>query len=178
MSDVIDLNSNEVSSYYTYEPDLKIGEALAHIVAAASIVEELEGESEEVKETVRKYTDAWIVAVAPLDYVPGMAEVVGSKINKKLTKIFPDISEDELGETFEIVIEAKRKLEEGEVPFNYQEVEVRTEKVLRALGVDLSYIQKFITGDLNKRLLRLISIFVLAIGIASIWDQKWIAEYQ
>nr|WP_230951548.1 hypothetical protein [Sulfolobus acidocaldarius] len=107
-----------------------------------------------------------------------MAEVVGSKINKKLTKIFPDISEDELGETFEIVIEAKRKLEEGEVPFNYQEVEVRTEKVLRALGVDLSYIQKFITGDLNKRLLRLISIFVLAIGIASIWDQKWIAEYQ
>ena len=173
MSDVIDYSNSE-----SLLQDLKIGEAVAHIVAAASIVEELEGESEEVKETVRKYVDAWISALVPIDYVPGMAEVIGSKITKKLTQIFDEVSEKELGETLELVIEAKRELEEGNLPYYYKEVEVRIERILRALGVDLSYVYRFLDGNTNKRLLRLISILAVSIGIASVWDPKWTAESQ
>jgi hypothetical protein len=173
MSDVIDYSNSESLLH-----DLKIGEAVAHIVAAASIVEELEGESEEVRETVRKYVDAWISALVPIDYVPGMAEVIGSKISKKLTQIFDEVSEKELGETLDLVIEAKRELEEGNLPYYYKEVEVRVERILRALGIDLSYVYKFLDGNTNNRLLRLISILVVSIGIASVWDPKWTVESQ
>ncbi|MDT7875221.1 hypothetical protein WIW90_04240 [Sulfolobaceae archaeon RB850M] len=173
MSDVIDYSNSESLLH-----ELKIGEAVAHIVAAASIVEELEGESEEVRETVRKYVDAWISALVPIDYVPGMAEVIGSKISKKLTQIFDEVSEKELGETLDLVIEAKRELEEGNLPYYYKEVEVRVERILRALGIDLSYVYKFLDGNTNNRLLRLISILAVSIGIASVWDPKWTVESQ
>jgi hypothetical protein len=173
MSDVIDYSNSESLLH-----ELKIGEAVAHIVAAASIVEELEGESEEVRETVRKYVDAWISALVPIDYAPGMAEVIGSKISKKLTQIFDEVSEKELGETLDLVIEAKRELEEGNLPYYYKEVEVRVERILRALGIDLSYVYKFLDGNTNNRLLRLISILAVSIGIASVWDPKWTVESQ
>ncbi|MFP3225646.1 MAG: hypothetical protein RXQ80_01795 [Sulfolobaceae archaeon] len=173
MSDVIDYSNSESLLH-----ELKIGEAVAHIVAAASIVEELEGESEEVRETVRKYVDAWISALVPIDYVPGMAEVIGSKISKKLTQIFDEVSEKELGETLDLVIEAKRELEEGNLPYYYKEVEVRVERILRALGIDLSYVYNFLDGNTNNRLLRLISILAVSIGIASVWDPKWTVESQ
>lgn len=173
MSDVIDYSNSESLLH-----ELKIGEAVAHIVAAASIVEELEGESEEVRETVRKYVDAWISALVPIDYVPGMAEVIGSKISKKLTQIFDEVSEKELGETLDLVIEAKRELEEGNLPYYYKEVEVRVERILRALGIDLSYVYKFLDGNTNNRLLRLISILAVSIGIAGVWDPKWTVESQ
>jgi len=173
MSDVIDYSNSESLLH-----ELKIGEAVAHIVAAASIVEELEGESEEVRETVRKYVDAWISALVPIDYVAGMAEVIGSKISKKLTQIFDEVSEKELGETLDLVIEAKRELEEGNLPYYYKEVEVRVERILRALGIDLSYVYKFLDGNTNNRLLRLISILAVSIGIASVWDPKWTVESQ
>jgi len=173
MSDVIDYSNSESLLH-----ELKIGEAVAHIVAAASIVEELEGESEEVRETVRKYVDAWISALVPIHYVPGMAEVIGSKISKKLTQIFDEVSEKELGETLDLVIEAKRELEEGNLPYYYKEVEVRVERILRALGIDLAYVYKFLDGNTNNRLLRLISILAVSIGIASVWDPKWTVESQ
>ncbi|MFP3259570.1 MAG: hypothetical protein RXQ22_01515 [Sulfolobus sp.] len=173
MSDVIDYSNSESLLH-----ELKIGEAVAHIVAAASIVEELEGESEEVRETVRKYVDAWISALVPIDYVPGMAEVIGSKISKKLTQIFDEVSEKELGETLDLVIEAKRELEEGNLPYYNKEVEVRVERILRALGIDLSYVYKFLDGNTNNRLLRLISILAVSIGIAGVWDPKWTVESQ
>jgi hypothetical protein len=173
MSDVIDYSNSESLLH-----ELKIGEAVAHIVAAASIVEELEGESGEVRETVRKYVDAWISALVPIDYVPGMAEVIGSKISKKLTQVFDEVSEKELGETLDLVIEAKRELEEGNLPYYYKEVEVRVERILRALGIDLSYVYKFLDGNTNNRLLRLISILAVSIGIASVWDPKWTVESQ
>jgi hypothetical protein len=181
MSDVIDNSSSYITNNeysQTVDVNLRIGEALSHILAAASIVEELEGESEEVKETVRRYVDAWVSFLVPIDYSPGMAEVVGSKINKKLTKIFPEITEDELGETLDMVIEAKRELSNGNLPVFYKEVEVRIERVLRVLGIDLSEIKKFLEGDIIKQQLRLISIFAIAIAIASVWDSKWIADYQ
>lgn len=173
MSDVIDY-----SNYQFETQELRIGEAVAHIVAAASIVEELEGDLPEVRETVRRYVDAWISALVPLDYVSGMAEVVGSKINKKLTQIFPDITENEFAETLETVIDAKKSLDNGEIPANFREVEVRIEKVLRVLGIDLSDVKVFLNVDLHKRLLRMISLLAIAIGISAVWDPKWIAEYQ
>ena len=173
MSDVIDYSNSQLE----FE-DLKIGEATAHIIAAASIVEELEGELPEVKETVRKYVDAWISYLVPIEYVPGMAEVVGSKINKKITQVFPEISEDELAETLELAIDMKRNLDNNQIPEYYKEFEVRTEKMLRILGIDLSDVKVFLDVDLHKRLVRLVSILSIAIGISSVWDPKWIVEYQ
>ncbi|BCU69007.1 hypothetical protein [Stygiolobus caldivivus] len=179
MSDVIDNSSSYINDYtQTFDEDLRIGEALSHILAAASIVEEIEGETDDIKETVRRYVDAWIASLVPINYSPGMAEVIGSKINRKLTKIFPDVTEDDLGETLEMVIEAKREVNNGNLPPNYKEVEVRIEKILRILGVDLSVLNKFLEGDIITQQSRLISAFAIAIAIASVWDPKWIADYQ
>ena len=168
MSDVIDYSNSQLE----FE-DLKIGEATAHIIAAASIVEELEGDLPEVKDTVRRYVDAWISYLVPIDYVPGMAEVIGNKINKKITQIFPEINEDELAETLELTIDVKRNLDNNQIPACYREFEVRAEKILRVLGIDLSDIKVFLDTDLHKRLVRLVSILSMAIAISSVWDPKW-----
>jgi len=173
MSDVLDYSNSQLE----FE-DLKIGEAAAHIIAAASIVEELEGELPEVKDTVRRYVDAWVSYLVPLEYVPGMAEVIGSKINKKLTQIFPEVSEDELAETLELTIDLKKNLDNNQIPEYYREFEVRAEKILRVLGIDLNDVKVFLDADLHKRLLRLVSILSIAIAISSVWDPRWIAEYQ
>lgn len=173
MSDVVDYSNSHLEFQ-----DLKIGEATAHIIAAASIVEELEGELPEVKDTVRRYVDAWISYLVPIEYVPGMAEVIGSKINKKLTQIFPEINEDEFAETLELTIDMKRNLDNNQIPEYYREFEVRTEKILRTLGIDLSDIKAFLDVDLHKRLVRLVAILSIAIGISSVWDPKWIVGYQ
>lgn len=173
MSDVIDYSNSQTEFI-----DLRIGEATAHIIAAASIVEDIEGELTEVKDTVRRYVDAWISYLVPIEYVPGMAEVIGSKINKKLTQIFPEISENELAETLELTIDIKKSLDNNEIPSTYKEFEVRSEKVLRVLGIDLDDLRNFLEIDLHKRLLRLVSILALAVGISAVWDPKWIVEYQ
>ncbi|BFI75099.1 hypothetical protein [Sulfurisphaera ohwakuensis] len=173
MSDVIDYSNSQ----FEFE-NLRIGEATAHIIAAASIVEELEGNLPEVNETVRRYVDAWISYLVPIDYVPGMAEIIGNKVNKKITQIFPEITEEELAETLEMTIDMKKSLDNNEIPVFYKEFEVRTEKVLRILGIDLNDIKIFLDVDLYKRLTRLVSILAIAIGISAIWDPKWIVEYQ
>lgn len=46
--------ANNLTDYV--EEELRVGEALAHILAAASVVIELEGESDDIKETVRRYS--------------------------------------------------------------------------------------------------------------------------
>jgi len=173
MSDVVDYSNSHLEFQ-----DLKIGEAAAHIIAAASIVEELEGDLPEVKDTVRRYVDAWISYLVPIEYVPSMAEVIGSKINKKLTQIFPEINEDEFAETLELAIDIKRSLDNNQIPEYYREFEVRTEKILRTLGIDLSDVKAFLDEDLHKRLTRLVAILSIAIGISSVWDPKWIVGYQ
>jgi len=173
MSDVVDYSNSRLEFQ-----DLKIGEAAAHIIAAASIVEELEGDLPEVKDTVRRYVDAWISYLVPIEYVPGMAEAIGSKINKKLTQIFSEINEDEFAETLELTIDMKRNLDNNQIPEYYREFEVRTEKILRTLGIDLSDIKTFLDVDLHKRLVRLVAILSIAIGISSVWDPKWIVGYQ
>lgn len=173
MSDVIDYSN----SHLEFE-DLRIGEAAAHIIAAASIVEELEGDLPEVRDTVRRYIDAWISYLVPIEYVPGMAEVIGSKINKKLTQIFPDVSEEELAETLELIVDMKKNLDNNQIPEYYKEFEVRVEKILRILGIDLLDVKEFLDVDLYKRLMRLVSIISIALGISSVWDPKWIVEYQ
>ncbi|BFH73574.1 hypothetical protein SJAV_15180 [Sulfurisphaera javensis] len=173
MSDIIDYSNSQFEFI-----DLKIGEATAHIIAAASIVEELEGDLPEVRETVRRYVDAWISYLVPIEYLPGMAEVIGSKINKKITQIFPDLTEDELAETLELTIDMKKSLDNNEIPSFYKEFEVRVEKVLRSLGIDLNDVKAFLNVDLHKRLVRLVSILAIAIGISAVWDPKWIVGYQ
>ena len=173
MSEVLDFSNSELE----FE-NLKIGEATAHIIAAASIVEELEGELPEVKDTVRRYVDAWISYLVPIEYVPGMAEVIGNKINRKITQIFPEISEEEFAETLEMTIDVKRNLDNNQIPEYYREFEVRAEKVLRVLGIDLNDIKAFLDSDLHKKLLRLVSILSIAIAISSVWDTKWTVEYQ
>ncbi|EWG07840.1 MAG: hypothetical protein ASUL_02314 [Candidatus Aramenus sulfurataquae] len=158
---------------------IKIGEATAHILAAASIVEAIEGETEEVKETVRRYVDAWIAEVVPIKYFPGLAELISSRLKRKLTEVFDEISEDELGETLEVVAEFKKGLDNGEILYNYDEVEVRIERVMRALGIDLNAFSHLLeVSYLNEKFSRLISIFTVTIGIASVWDKTWTAESQ
>ncbi len=157
---------------------VKIGEAVSHIIAAASIVEAIDGETEDVKETVRRYVDAWISEMVPIKYIPGTAELIGGKIKKRITEIFDEISEEELGETLDAVIVFKKSLESGEFVYNYDDIEVRIERILRALGIDMNVFSGVLDTNLNEKFTRLLSIFTLAIGIASVWDRKWIAESQ
>lgn len=156
---------------------VKVGEAVAHIIAAASIVESIEGEIDDVKETVRRYVDAWISEMVPIKYIPGTAEIIGGKIKRRITEIFDEISEKELGETLEAVSDFKKSLDSGELTYNYDEIEVRIERVLRSLGIDINVFSGVLdVSDINERFSRLISIFTLAIGISSVWDKKWIVE--
>ena len=158
--------------------EIKVGHALAHIVAAASIVEEIEGELPEVNETVRKYADAWIMEMAPIEYYPGLAEMLGCRIKKKLTQIFDEVTEDELATTLDDAVSLKRALDNGEIVYNYADIEVRVERVLRALGVDINDFATVLdTPDFYLKLRRLLAILVVAIGISSV-RSKWIAESQ
>lgn len=166
--------SNNVSS----TEEIKVGHALAHIVAAASIVEEIEGELPEVNGTVRKYADAWIMEMAPIDYYPGLAEMLGCRIKKKLTQVFDEITEEEFATTLDDVIELKRALDSGEIIYNYADIEVRVERLLRALGVEINDFASVLdTPDFYLKLRRLLAILVVAIGISSV-RTKWIAESQ
>jgi hypothetical protein len=172
-------NIIDVFTNYEEEEKIKVGEALAHILAAASIVIDLEGESDEVKNTLRKYVDLWISKVSPIDYSPGMAEVIGIRIKKKITDIFDELSEEELGETLDFIIDIKKKLDKKFIEINVIDLEVRVERILRALGIDISELKQFFTfSDIEKRANRLISLLTVAIGIASVWDEKWIVESQ
>ncbi|EZQ10797.1 hypothetical protein CM19_02895 [Candidatus Acidianus copahuensis] len=162
----------------TFPQDMRVGSALSHIVAAASIVEELEGESEDVDLTVIKYVDAWINEMLPINYKPGLAEVLGSKIKKKLTGIFPEISENELGTTLDEAIEVKNSIEHGEIIYDYADLEVRIERVLRSLGVDINYFSNYLeTNNFGEKVNNLLSLLVLTIGIAAV-RKKWTAELQ
>ena len=177
MSTEVDSN-NIVDVFTTYE-DLKAGEALAHILAAASIVTEIEGDNIEIKDTVRKYVDLWISKVSPIDYSPGLAEVIGMKLKKNLIKIFEEISEKELGETLDLIIDVKQKADVGVIDVDFMELEVRVERILRALGIDLNEMGRFFNFmDPIKKINRLISILTVAIGIAAVWDGRWIVESQ
>lgn len=158
--------------------EIKVGEALAHILAAASVVEALEGESKEVDEVVNKYVDLWIIEMAPIEYYPGLAEMLGGRISKKLTQIFDEISEDELGSTLEDALQMKKSLDSGEIIYNYADMEVRTERILRALGVDINEFGSVLdTNDFYLKMKRILSILTVTIGIASVRG-KWIAESQ
>ncbi|WP_338603612.1 hypothetical protein V6M85_04665 [Sulfolobus tengchongensis] len=180
MSTEID-SKNVTTDLFTIneEEELKVGEALAHILAAASIVIRLEGESEDIKNTIMKYVDLWVSKVSPLDYSPGMAEVIGSKLKRKITDVFDEIDEDELGEILDFVVNTKKKLNDKVVEVDILELEVKVERILRVLGIDVSDIKQFFDFiDIEKRANRLISLLTVAVGIASIWDGRWIAESQ
>jgi hypothetical protein len=179
LSTEIDSKNVSMDMFTTYEEELRVGEALAHILAAASIVIELEGESEEVRNTIMKYVDLWISKLSPIDYSPGMAEVIGSKVRKKITNIFDKISENELGDILDFIIDVKRKLDIGTLETEILELEVRVERVLRVLGIDINDIRQFFDfTNAEKRANRLIALATVSIGIASVWDEKWTAELQ
>ncbi|QGA53518.1 hypothetical protein GFS03_02385 [Sulfolobus sp. E5-1-F] len=179
MSTEIDNKNVLTDMFTTYEEELRVGEALSHILAAASIVIELEGESEEVRNIIMKYVDLWISKLSPIDYSPGMAEVIGSKIKRKITSIFNEISENELGDILDFIIEVKRKLDMGTFETEILELEVRVEKVLRVLGIDINDVRQFFDfTSTEKRASRLIALATVSIGIASVWDEKWTVELQ
>ncbi len=155
--------------------ELRIGEAVAHIVSASSIVEELGEWDYTVQETMRKYVDLWIVEMSPISYIPGMVEALGDMINKKVTEIFESISEDELGYSLDLLLDFKRRFESGIFSIDQADIEVRCERILNSLGVDVNKLAKFIEKD---KINGLISAVVIALGIASVRDRKWTPESQ
>lgn len=170
--------SIESNNNFSKTEEVKVGHALAHIVAAASIVEGIDGELPEVNETVRRYADAWIMEMAPIEYYPGLAEMLGCRIKKKLTQIFDEVTEDEFATTLDDAIDLKKSLDSGEIIYNYADIEVRIERILRALGVEINDFATVLdTSDFYLKLRRLLAILVVAIGIASV-RSKWIAESQ
>ncbi|QKR00499.1 hypothetical protein GWK48_09050 [Metallosphaera tengchongensis] len=155
------------------------GEAAAHILAAVSILKGLNELNLESLEIARRYVDNWISTLVPLEYIPGMAEFVGGKLKRSLMDVFDEISEEELGETLEILTTVKRSLDMGDIPYNIAEAEVRMERVFRALGLEMNDFGRFLeNSDLLQKMRRTVSLFALAVGIASVWDRKWIAESQ
>ncbi|BBG25417.1 hypothetical protein [Sulfuracidifex tepidarius] len=155
--------------------ELRIGEAVAHIVSASSIVEGLGECDYTVQETMRKYVDLWIVEMSPISYVPGMVEALGDMITKKITEIFENISEDELGYSLDLLLDFKRRFESGILSIDQADIEVRCERILNSLGVDVNKLAKFIERD---KINGLISAVVIALGIASVRDRKWTPESQ
>ncbi|MEM0173101.1 MAG: hypothetical protein QXV69_04720 [Sulfolobaceae archaeon] len=182
MSSSVDISNNSIVTPFDIEKidDSSIGYELARLISIESIVEGIEGKrDEDLEELIKGYLTKWISLISPIEYVPGMIEVIASKINKRLSKVIGEISEDDLGEVFSEVVRAKRGLEEKTLIENWTSLEVKIMRILRCLGVDLNEVNSFINvSDSLKRAYRLISIFVIAIGIASIWDEKWIAGYQ
>ncbi|ABP94840.1 MULTISPECIES: hypothetical protein [Metallosphaera] len=155
------------------------GEAAAHVIAAASVLKNLNELTEESLEVVRKYVDNWILSVIPLDYIPGMAEYLGGKLTKSILDVFEDVSEEELGETLEMITLAKKSLDSGDVPFNFAEVEVRIERVFRALGLEMNDFGRFLeNSNIVEKMKRTVTLFTLAIGISSVRDRIWIVESQ
>jgi len=155
--------------------DLRIGEAVAHIVSASSIIEQLGEWDYDVQETVRKYVDFWIVEMSPIPYVPGLVETIGDMVDKRITQIFDNISEEELGYSLDLLLEFKRKSESGFITFDQGDLEVRCERILSALGVDVNKLGTFLEKD---RIGVLISSVVIAVGISSVRDRKWTQESQ
>ncbi|AWR98838.1 hypothetical protein [Metallosphaera hakonensis] len=155
------------------------GEAVAHIVAAASVLKSMGELSLDVVEIVRKYVDNWIMSMVPLDYIPGMAEYLGGKLNKSILDVPNEVSEEEFGETLEIITSVKKSLDMGEIPYNFGDAEVRIDRVFRGLGLDANDFGRFV-GEVNllEKMKRTITLFVLAIGIASVRDKLWIVESQ
>ncbi|MEM0168461.1 MAG: hypothetical protein QXF40_02950 [Metallosphaera sp.] len=155
------------------------GEALAHIVAAASILKSMNELTLDSVEIVRKYVDNWIMSVVPLDYVPGMAEFLGGKLRRSILDVLDEISEEELGQTLEMIPPIKRSIDEGDVPLDFAEAEVRMERVLRSLGLEVNELGRFLENlAILEKMKRLITLFVLAIGISSVRDRLWIVESQ
>ncbi|MCY0849164.1 hypothetical protein [Sulfuracidifex metallicus] len=163
------------SRSYVSDFDLKIGEAVAHIVSASSVVEQLGEWNSSLQETVRKYVDFWIVEMSPISYIPGMVEAIGDMINKRITGILDEISEGELGYSLDVILEFKRKTDLGIPTMEQADVEVRCERILTALGVDINKLARFLERD---RLNGLISAVVIAIGISSVRDRQWTQESQ
>ncbi|WP_238025522.1 MULTISPECIES: hypothetical protein [Metallosphaera] len=155
------------------------GEAAAHVIASASALKNMNELTLESLETVRKYVDNWIMSVVPLDYIPGMAEYLGGKLTKSILDVFEEISEQELGETLEMITLAKKSLDKGDVPFNFAEVEVRIERVFRALGLEMNDFGRFLeNSNIVEKMKRTVTLFTLAVGISSVRDRLWIAESQ
>ncbi|EHP70677.1 hypothetical protein MetMK1DRAFT_00011800 [Metallosphaera yellowstonensis MK1] len=169
----------ENRSNLTSEFEAGAGEAAAHIMAAASIIKGLGEWSLQVSETVRKYVDNWILTLVPLTYVPGMAEAVGSRLKRPIFDIFDEVGEEELATTLELVTEVKRSLDEGNVPYNFPEMEVRVERVMRALGLDVNEFGGFLEASgIIIKMQRMVTLFAIVVGISSVWDRQWIAESQ
>jgi hypothetical protein len=175
MSTDVEIKSNLIE----LKNPISLGSEISRIIASASVIEELEGMDEELKEVLRRSIDLWIIQISPIEYVPGLIDTIAMNIKNRLTRIFNEVSEEELAIVLDMVTEIKNKLENGIVPMEANEVEVRINKILKAIGINLSRLERFLNlNDSKKRLYRLISIFTIAIGISVMWDEKWIAEFQ
>jgi len=140
------------------------------------VVGELLEDDEELRETVMRYVDLWIGELAPLDYIDGMAEVVGDQVKVRPWQVFHQIDEDELSETLDYAVRFKRAREFGKPTMDASDLEVRIERILRALGVSIESLSKFEdTRDPNGKTKVLVTALALAIGIAAV-RRNWAQE--
>ncbi|BBD72922.1 hypothetical protein HS1genome_1311 [Sulfodiicoccus acidiphilus] len=161
----------------TEELELRTGEALAHVLATASVAFEFLGEDLELEDTVRRYVDRWIAELVPLDYVDGMAEVVGEQLNAKPWEVFENVSEDELSLALEYAVQFKRRLNSGALMIGAEDLEVRVERILRSMGVKTEELYRFENStDPSSRTKVLVTALALAFGISSVRGRSWAQE--
>ncbi len=163
MDSMIDVETlPEVS--LSYSDEIVYGEALAHVISAASVLKGLGEYDEEAKEVVLKYFDMWLNTIKPIMYKNGMAEVIGSKLRGGLVELFNSITEDELGDLLSSITDLKNS--ENFDMNDVKELLYYTAKLLEGMGVSLYDLKDYLIYDDPRLLLEGIAATVaLTLGI-------------
>ena len=150
-------------SFENYE-ELDYGEALAHVISAASILKGIGEFDEPAKEVVLKYFDLWLDAVKPIRYREGLAEVIGERLRGGLVELFNSITEDELGGLLSGI--ARLKSSPSLNPNDVKELLYYASKLLEGLGISLYDVKDYVNYDDPRLLLEgITAVVAITLGI-------------
>lgn len=153
--------------------NLGIGEALAHLLSAASVVDKLGEFGQEEKAMLMRYIDNWIVSLSPIQYQPGIVDKVADSLVRRTLDILDFIPEDELTFVLEGSVYFSSTIRGGENhEVDLNDLEDGIVKVLKAFGVDVDSIGVY-QGDINKRLSLLIAYLSVAMVIGMVSEKLW-----
>lgn len=159
------INTEEITqvSFENYE-ELDYGEALAHVISAASVLKGLGEFDETAREVVLKYFDLWLEAVKPIRYKDGLAEVIGERLKGGLVELLNSITEDELSGLLSGIV--RLKLSPNLNPNDVKELLYYTSKLLEGLGVSIYDVKEFINYDDPRLLLDgITAVIAVTLGI-------------